>query len=735
MFFQLRRLLYIWIITLLIVGFGVASCSAEVVTIPSVRPKLGLALGGGSAAGFAHIGVLRWLEENRIPVDYIAGTSMGGLMGGCYAMGMTPEEIRRLASTIDWREIFDPNPPYEALGFRRKEDRHDYPVPVEVGLRDSRFRLPGGLNVYQVGFIFSRIALPYSTLTNFDELPIPFRCTATDIRNAEPVVMGDGSLAEALRATMAIPGVFTPVERDGQLLVDGGVLDSVPADIVKQMGANIIIAVKVTPFDSRRETESLDSVFMGTIDTVIETNSRQSLNLADMTLVPDTNRLGLFNWEKVDEYIELGYQAANNLAPALRRYSLDALAWQNYIQQRQNRLRFNSQTPAGIEVDGVSIAQKANIQKQLQKYIGHPVDTALLEKDLTAIIGSGLYECIFYEYRIIGGKPVLAIKVKEKTYGPPFMLFGFQFSTAGVSTANSVNTIRSRLTVFDIAGPGSELRVDLGVGTVLNFQSELYKPLFASRWFLAPGAFLAQNNHCLFTAGAPMTGYQITNGGLRLGWGYAFNNSLEARLGYTVESQTAQTRVGVPLPSDFSGTVHRAGFQWTYRQGDDAVLLHKGFHWDMNADWYFAAPGAAKEFGQAKSKLLWSIPAGPDAIYTMLSAGVSWNGIPPLPQQYRLGGPFQLGAYHVDELQGANFLLGSIGYLKSLGKLPLTGDKLYLGIFAENGGVYQDWARFEPVWDLSAGFLSGTILGLLYVGISYGRDAQVMLNVELGRVF
>jgi NTE family protein len=721
---------------LMIVIFGVSACYAENPSLTKERPKLGLALGGGSAAGFSHIGVLKWLEENRIPVDYIAGTSMGGLIGGFYAIGMPLEEIQSLVCTADWPKIFNPHPPYEAMDFRRKEDRHDYPAPVEVGLKDGRFKLPGGLNVYQVGFILSRISLPYTSLESFDELPIPFRCTATDIRNAQPVVIEEGSLAEALRATMAIPGIFSPVERGGQLLVDGGILNNIPADIVKKMGANIIIAVKVTPFEPKQGTESMDSVLMGTIDTVVETNSRDSMNLADIKLIPNTNELGLFNWEKANEYIELGYKTAQSQAAVLQQYSVDAFTWDGYLRQRQSRQRVEIPVPAAVEVNGASPIRGAYIKKQLQKFIGQPLNTGLLELELTTIMGSGLYENIFYQFQMVDNQPVLVIKVKEKTYGPPFIQFGFQLSAAGISTGNSLNSVRSRMTFMDITEPGSELRLDLAAGTTLNFQVELYKPLMGSPWFMVPAVYLASDNHCIYSGDDPMTGYQVLDGGLRLDLGYSFNNSLEARLGYAFEYQGLETRVGVPLSQNWNGMIHRAGLKWTLRQADDASLLRKGLNWDLNADWYFFAPGTSEEFGLVENKLLWSIPSGSrDMICMKLGAGLSLGANPPLPQQFQLGGPFRLSAYAVDEFQGNNYLLGCVGYLKTLGKLPLTGDMLYLGIFVENGAVFDEWSGYESVWDISAGFLSGTVLGPVYVGLSYGKNAKVMLNIELGKVF
>ena len=186
------------------------------------RHRIGLVLSGGGARGLAHIGVLEWLEQHRIPVDYIAGTSMGGLIGGLYATGMPPAEIRRLVSTLDWDKLLSGPPSYNELSFRRKEDRRAYPTALEFGWRDG-LRLPQSINPgHYVGLLLDRLTLPYSTVPTFGDLPTPFRCVATDIIAAEPVVLQDGSLSQALRATMAIPGIFTPIEIGGRVLADGG---------------------------------------------------------------------------------------------------------------------------------------------------------------------------------------------------------------------------------------------------------------------------------------------------------------------------------------------------------------------------------------------------------------------------------------------------------------------------------------------------------------------------------
>lgn len=204
----------------------------------SEHPKIGLALGGGSAKGIAHVGVLEWLEEHRIPIDYVAGTSMGGLVGGAYATGMTPAELRQLLRNVDWDLTFLGEPPYKAMVFRRKQDRRDLPVKIELGLKDG-LSLPSGLDpAHQIGLLLSRISFPYKSDLHFDDLPTPFRAVATDLQASEVLVLEQGSLSQSLLATMAIPAVFPPVEIDGKLLADGGMLNNVPADVVRAMGAD-----------------------------------------------------------------------------------------------------------------------------------------------------------------------------------------------------------------------------------------------------------------------------------------------------------------------------------------------------------------------------------------------------------------------------------------------------------------------------------------------------------------
>ena len=287
------------------------------------RPTVGLALGGGAARGIAHIGVLEWLEANRIPVDYIAGTSMGGLVAGAYAAGMSPDEIRQLMREVDWDNMFLADSPYKFKTFRRREDSRLFPSQLKFGLKGG-FKGPSGINPGQrIQWLLNRIALPYGTLASFDELPTPFRCVATDINNAEPVVLASGSLSTAMRATMAIPAVFTPVRIGDRLLVDGGALNNVPVDVVRAMGADIVIAVDVAAdIDTENEPQtelSLLGVVGKTIDAKMTPPVRRALADATHVVDPDLRGLNSLDWRRSDALADRGFAAARAVESQLLR--------------------------------------------------------------------------------------------------------------------------------------------------------------------------------------------------------------------------------------------------------------------------------------------------------------------------------------------------------------------------------------------------------------------------------
>ena len=258
--------------------------------VPAHRPRIGLALSGGGALGLAEIGVIQWMEENHIPVDRIAGTSMGSIIGAMYATGMSPAEIQKFAEKIDWDEAFLPEPVYTQLSYRRKQDRRDFLIEAPLGLKHG-LSGPNGYNSGQgVGLLLDRIAFPESGVASFDDLPIPFRCVATDMLSGEGVVLRDGPLAQAVRASMAIPGVFTPVEINGRVLADGGMVQNIPVETVLDMNADAVIAVELRlPPGDVKELETLTGVLSRAVDVMITQNEHRSLALAKATVSIEMN--------------------------------------------------------------------------------------------------------------------------------------------------------------------------------------------------------------------------------------------------------------------------------------------------------------------------------------------------------------------------------------------------------------------------------------------------------------
>src|SRR5262249_12038401 len=246
------------------------------------RPRIGIALEGGGALGLAHIGVLEWFEEHHIPVDYVAGTSMGGLVGGFYASGLTPSDLQKIIAGVDWPAMLRGSVDYEDLSFRRKEDRRAYPNALLLGLRNG-LSVPGGLNAgHQIGLLIDRLTLPYHGLDSFDQLPIPFRCVATDLVSGKAHVFGEGELSEALRATMSIPGVSTPVRQGDQVFVDGGLVNNLPTDVVRQMGADVVIAVHLeTQPAEAKDLQSLFGVLEQSVRIIIAESEQRGIAGAD----------------------------------------------------------------------------------------------------------------------------------------------------------------------------------------------------------------------------------------------------------------------------------------------------------------------------------------------------------------------------------------------------------------------------------------------------------------------
>ncbi len=711
------------------------------------RPKVGLALSGGGARGFAHIGVLRWFEEHRIPVDYLAGTSMGGLVGGMYAIGMTPEQLRKLPTSINWTDLFRPVPAYDSLDFRRKEDRREFPNHLELGLKGG-LKIPTGLNSgHSIGLLLGRLTLPYSRVESFDDLPIPFRCLATDMVEAKQIVLDHGSLPIALQATMAIPGVFSPIEMDGKILAsDGGLLNNVPTDVTEQMGPDVVIAVDIgTPLAKREELNSLGGVLSQTIGVMMNESIKRNLdpNLhpkLKVIIAPELKEFTTFDFKSANEIIELGYQGAEAKATELLKYAVSEEEWQRHIQARRARMKEVLPVPEFVKVTGVSAHEEKNISGVLQKHLNKPVDTSAIAMDLNRIWGQGRYAGLSYSLIEEEGKPGLQINVREKSYAPPILNIGLELDNTETEIFDF--NLRGRVTMFDLLTTDSELRLDASIGSRILIGAEYYNLLGSTHFFVAPYAYYNRTKKGFFFDGEEVAQYQINRSQLGVDLGYTFGTVSQVRLGYEIGNLDASRSIGNPILPDLSGKTSSARAQWVLDSTDSPVVATHGSRISMTTRWVFDTPilenlEADSSFGQAQGRIGHFFPFGSkNTLVLSGEAGTTFSGSASLIEKFSIGGLFRVSGLSRDEFHGDHLLYGGLTYLRKIGQLPpIVGEKISIGAWYEIGTVYDEWDDADSVQSISAGLIAETFLGPIFIGASYGEGNRTNFYFAIGRFF
>ncbi len=705
---------------------------------PKKRPKIGLVLSGGGARGIAHVGVLQWFEDNQIPVDLVAGTSMGGIVGGMYAAGKTPAEMKQIIEEIDWTDVLRATPLYDELSFRRKQDRRASQTVIEFGLKNG-IGIPSGLNSgHKVGLIFDRLTLSYTGVNDFDDLVTPFRAVATDMVRGEPVILQSGSLSTAMRATMAIPGVFTPVEREGKILADGGLVNNIPTDIAKQMGAGIIIAVDIgTPLsDDPKALESFGGVLSQSIGIALIGNDRRNLTLADIIIAPDLGNYTLFDFQAAKTLYELGYKSAEAKSPVLKSLALDDAAWATYTAQRNARRQTEVPVPENIAVTGDNIKPvKADaLENRLKKYIGKPIEPSKLEKDLNEIRGEGRLESLGYGIDNKNGRNTLSIRAGERTNGPTFLAPSVAVEFGGSDDVHT--TLGGRFTFFDIGGSRSELRADVRFGSETVLAGEFYKPIGERGIFIAPRVFYDSRIRSLFENDLRVADFRVRRAGIGVDAGYAFRNG-EFRLGFETNHLEAAPRIGSPNLPTISGYERRGFARYELDTTNDAFIPTRGVRFTGEARYFFNSPGADKAFPQAETSFSAFRTFGEKGVVFFDAAGgTTFNQNASPTETFQLGGTRRLSAYRRNEFSGNHYVLSRAGYLREIYSLPsLIGGKVYALGAIESGGAFEQFRRSDYRIDFTGGIIVVTGLGPVTLGTSFGEGGRGKIYFSLGRFF
>lgn len=701
------------------------------------RPRLGVALQGGGAKGLAHIGVLQWFEEHHIPIDELAGTSMGGLIGGLYATGQSPAELRRIVGGLDWASLIGGVTPYRDLAFRRKEDLRAYPNQLELGLRDG-VQLPGGLSSGQpIRMLIDRYVLPYSDSQSFDNLPIPFRCVGTDLVSGKSIVFQKGSLATALRATMSLPGIFSPVKEDGQILADGGLLNNLPTDVVKGMGADIVIGVHLTTGPvAPQNVSSFFQVAMGSSDVMINANELRGMERADVLITVDLAGYTTMDFSRTQEIITKGYEAAQAHANILSRFALKDDEWNQYLKRRQARLKTIVPVPQFFEVKGTSDLLAKDIEKELAPFVGQPLNSADLENLLTLQIGRGRFNSISYGLTQRDGKSGLLISVEEKDYAPPWVKPGV--AVDGSDPDNVQFSFGSRLTFSDIGSYRSEVRVDFAIGSTYSLTTEYFHPLTATtNWFVAPYVDLSRSPLNLYLNNTFLAEYKLNQfeGGVDLG--YSLDRFSEMRFGYEAGYESANRWIGSPLLGSLSGRTGRTRARYAMDRLDNPVIPRSGTALLVDSGWTDANPGARTGFPTAELNFeQFHRISRPASLYFIAAGGTTFGhdqtGLPP----FALGGPNRLAAYGINQFLTNQYFYFRGGYLRRLGRLPsVLGNSLYLDAHYELAKPYTSLSTIKLPNDGVVGVVMQTLLGPVLIGGSVGEGGYSKWFFQLGKVY
>lgn len=710
---------------------------------PERKPlKVGLVLSGGGARGLAHVGVIEWFEQHRIPVDYIAGTSMGGLIGAIYAMGTSPEELRPFLKKLNWDELFSRGPGYESLSFRRKDDRRNFQTAIEVGLRQG-LTLPLGLSsAHYIGLLIDRLTLPYTGIKSFDELPIPYRTVATDFLAARAVVLKGGSLSTAMRATMSIPGVFPPIRRDGRTLVDGGLLNNIPTDVIKELEPDVIIVIDVgTKLGDLKTIGSLAGILQQSITVMTVENDRRNLRLADIIVAPELGDLSTLDFSQIDKTADAGYQAAASKAAILARFALSEQEWQQHLAARRARRRTKTPDFAAVRITSGNEEEQESLRRKFTDYAGQPLDPARLEGDLTKVTGQGRYESL--DYSIVPdpqdpARNLLEIRVHEKTYAPPTTNFGLEIDGADVNDINF--TIGTRLTLYDVGSYGAEWRTDVKLGFNNLFATEYFKPYGEGGLFIAPRAAYRRERQGLFVGRTRLAEYAADRSSFGFDVGRVGRRS-ELRLGYEYAYLNANSRTGLDILPPVEGSANRLRARFVFDGQDSPTVPSRGSRLAVEGSWFFNAPNAAQSFPQVEVRHSSFLPVRTrGSLFMAATGGTTFNRTAPPFQQFLLGGPFRLGVYERDELRVNHYFLGTAGYLHKLTQLPtLVGGNVYaagwLDQTGSSGGLTAIFDRQSLRAALSLGVMLDTKLGPFSVVGSYGEGGRGKVYFVLGRFF
>jgi NTE family protein len=708
------------------------------------RPRIGLVLGGGGARGVAHIGVIKVLEELRVPVDYVVGTSMGSIVGGAYSAGKSPAEMESMLAAADWKSLLSDRLGRADRSMYQKEVEQRNIWGLEIGYREGKILLPRGAVIgSQIEIFFGNLVDLYHG--SFDELVIPFRAVATDIGTGEMVVLDRGSLVGAMRGSMSVPGVFAPYPLDDRLLVDGMVVRNLPVDIARKMGADVVIAVNVgSTLLPREKVRDALSVTGQMVSILTEQNVQASLKElgADDVLVDVQAELGDFStgdFANATTTIPQGVAAARKVADKLGRYSLSP---EDYRAHREGQLeRYKVVTPDSTRLD-TSDLKRVN-PKSVEVTVGAEsggaikVDRARLDSGMQALAATEDFEKFDYRFEDVDGERVLVIKPVEKDWGPNYLRFGLDLSTDFSGQSSFDVLVNHRMTWLN--SRGLEWRNTVSLGRTTMIDSELYQPLdYRHAYFIAPTVEAGRQRNDLYFDETAISTYMVQRGLVGLDAGLNFGTYAQARIGYVAGREKATPEVALPGFQTIEETIGAMRGSAIYDTFDNWVFPRSGLYANVSALVARKGLGSDADWDRVELRLDKAFMLGRHRMQLGLAGGTALNSDLPVFEAFPLGGFQRLSGYGYNQFIGREYAFARAIYSYALGQSQLTDTAVYAGGSLEAGNVYEringpSSTGFKPAASL---FLAAdTALGPAYLAVGAGQGGNYAAYIYLGKPY
>ncbi len=704
------------------------------------RPRVGLVLGGGGARGAAHIGVLEVLERERIPVDCVAGTSMGALVAGAWAAGLSPAEMRQQLAQADWGDMFQDNPDFAELNFRNKRLSQRFLPGSETGITEAgAVSPPGVVSGQKIKLFFNHLVRADTGERDLQSLPLPVSIVATDIGTGERVVLRDGSLTLAMRASMSVPGLLAPLNYRGRKLVDGGLVDNVPVrEVRERCDAQVVIAVNVgSPPLPAEQVTGLLSVTTQMVALLTEQNVSASvalLNRDDIYIRPDLGPITAGDFERHAEAADRGRAAAEALLDRLRPLSVDEpayAAWKRSVAVRANEVPRIDE----IEIAGLGRVNPDVVRRYLEQRDGTPLDTRRLNRDLLRAYGDGYYERVDYALTQAQGRTVLRLFPVEKSWGPDYLRLALRLDSN--LSQGSTYLLRVGYQKTWLNALGGELLLVGELGSSTGASAEFYQPVdSAQRFFVSALAEYRRERNDYFFEEQRIAEYRSARSRLDLTAGINFSLLGQLRLGWRETQVTNRLDTGVDVFQALAGSAaERASGGWLatldLEQADRLYFPRRG--WSAQASYF---ESSRRDYSRAGLELRAAWPWGSN----VLAARLNWVGSPrgelPLSDAARLGGLLNLTGFASGQLIGDEVGYGHVRVERIIGRAPLglRGD-LRLGLALEAGRVAHPYTKqVRDGWLHSvAVYLGGeTPVGPVFLGIGRGSGNSVNAYLVIG---